>query len=74
VQESSPEDIRRYAETYDLDFTIGFDATSAIFRTYQAYGLPTQLFLDRDGVIRTVVRGPLSEIEAERILAPLLAG
>ncbi len=73
VQESSPEDIRRYAETYELDFTIGFDGTSAIFRTYQAYGLPTQLFLDREGVIRTVVRGPLSEIEAERILAPLLA-
>jgi hypothetical protein len=74
VQETTPEDVRRYVETYELDYTVGFDATSAIFATYQAYGLPTQLFLDRDGVIRTVVRGPLSEIEAERILAPLLAG
>lgn len=73
VQEASPEDVRRYAETYELEYTIGFDATSAIFRTYQAYGLPTQLFLDRDGIIRSIVRGPLSEIEAERILAPLLA-
>ncbi len=73
VQETSPEDVRRYAETYDLDYTIGFDATSAIFRAYQAYGLPTQLFLDRDGVIRAVVKGPLSEVQAERILAPLLA-
>ncbi len=73
VQEASPEDVRRYVEMYELGYTVGFDATSAIFRTYQAYGLPTQLFLDREGVIRTVVRGPLSEVEAERILAPLLA-
>lgn len=73
VQETSPEDVRQYVETYELDYTVGFDATSAVFRTYQAYGLPTQLFLDREGVIRTVVRGPLSEVQAERILAPLLA-
>ncbi len=73
VQEASPEDVRRYVATYELGYTVGFDATSAIFRTYQAYGLPTQLFLDREGIIRSVVRGPLSEIEAERILAPLLA-
>ena len=73
VQESSPDDVRRYAQTYGLDYTIGFDATSAIFKTYQAYGLPTQLFIDREGVIRYVWRGPLSELEAERILAPLLA-
>ncbi len=73
VQETTPEDVRRYVETYELDYTVGFDATSAIFATYQAYGLPTQLFLDREGVIRFVVRGPITEIEAERILAPLLA-
>ena len=73
VQESSPEDVRRYAETYELGFPIGFDATSAVFKAYRAYGLPTQIFLDGDGVVRLVHRGPLTRADAERVLAPLLA-
>ena len=73
VQESSPEDVRRYAETYGLDYTIGFDATSAVFRAYRAYGLPTQYFVDRDGVIRAVWKGPVTEEQAEQLLAPILA-
>ncbi len=72
VQETTAEDVRRYAQTYDLDYTIGFDATSAVFHTYQAFGLPTQLFLDRDGVIRQIVLGPVSRQQAEAIIEPLL--
>lgn len=74
VQETTPDDVRNYATTYGLDFTIGFDATSAVFKTYRAYGLPTHLFLDRQGVVRTVHLGPLTQIQAEQILAPLLSG
>ena len=73
VQETSPEDVREYARTYGLGYTIGFDATSAVFKAYRAYGLPTQFFVDGDGVIRHVVRGPLTAAEAEAILAPLVA-
>jgi peroxiredoxin len=73
VQETSPDDVRAYVERYGLRYTVGFDATSAVFHTYHAYGLPTQLFLDRDGVIRNVVLGPVSRASAEAILAPLLA-
>lgn len=73
VQETSPEDVRAYAQTYGLRYTIGFDATSAVFKTYRVFGLPTQLFLDRDGVIRQVTNGPLTVPEVERILAPILA-
>ena len=73
VQESSPDDVRRYVRTYSLDYTIGFDATSAVFKAYRAFGLPTQLFIDRDGVIRNVWHGPLSEQQAESLLAPILA-
>jgi cytochrome c biogenesis protein CcmG, thiol:disulfide interchange protein DsbE len=72
VQETTPDDVRAYARTYGLDFTIGFDATSAIFATYQGYGLPTHVFLDRNGIIRAVRLGPLGVAEAEQILAPLL--
>jgi cytochrome c biogenesis protein CcmG/thiol:disulfide interchange protein DsbE len=73
VQETTPDDVRAYVQRYSLPFTVGFDATSAIFHTYHAYGLPTQLFLDRDGIIRNVVLGPVSKPQAEQILAPLLA-
>jgi len=73
VQETTANDVRAYAQRYGLPFTVGFDATSAIFHTYHAYGLPTQLFLDRDGVIRNVVLGPVSRDQVEQILAPLLS-
>jgi hypothetical protein len=52
---------------------VGFDATSAVFHTYRAFGLPTHLFLDRDGVIRQIHLGPVTEQQAEAIVAPLLA-
>ncbi|MEA2622121.1 MAG: hypothetical protein QOH61_1031 [Chloroflexota bacterium] len=74
VQETTVDDVRRYAQTYGLDYTIGFDATSAVFKTYQGYGLPTHLFLDRQGVIRSIHLGPVTQVDAEQILAPLLAG
>jgi len=72
VQETTVEDVRAYVDRYDLGYTVGFDATSAIFHTYRAFGLPTQLFLDRNGVIRNVVLGPVTRDQAEQILAPLL--
>jgi peroxiredoxin len=73
VQETTAADVAAYVQRYGLPYTVGFDATSAIFHTYHAYGLPTQLFLDRDGVIRNVVLGPISKQQAEQILAPLLS-
>jgi cytochrome c biogenesis protein CcmG/thiol:disulfide interchange protein DsbE len=72
VQETSVDDVRAYAATYGLAYTIGFDATSAIYHAYHVYGLPTQVFVDRNGVVRAVVNGPLSELQGEQILAPLL--
>lgn len=73
VQETTVDDVRAYAQRYSLGYTIGFDATSAVFHTYRAFGLPTQLFLDRSGVIRQVVLGPVTRDQVEAILAPLLA-
>jgi cytochrome c biogenesis protein CcmG/thiol:disulfide interchange protein DsbE len=73
VQETTVDDVRAYVDRYSLGYTVGFDATSAVFHTYRAFGLPTQLFLDRDGVIRQVVLGPVTRAQVETILAPLLA-
>jgi thiol-disulfide isomerase/thioredoxin len=54
VQETSPADIRAYAERYDLGYTIGFDASGHIYREYKVFGLPTQVFIRPDGVIDSV--------------------
>ena len=64
VQETSPADVRAYADRYELGYTIGFDGSGAIFHEYKAYRLPTQVFIDPDGVIRSIVGAPLDEAGA----------
>jgi thiol-disulfide isomerase/thioredoxin len=55
---------RSYAERYALHYTIGADVAGQVFRTYRVYALPTQFFIGPDGVIRSVVQGPLSRAGA----------
>ena len=72
VQETSPADVAAYAARYQLGYTIGFDRSGEIFRAYKGYGLPTQVFIDANGVIASIVGAPLDEAGAvaqiERIL------
>jgi len=74
VQETTPGDVAAWAETYDLRYPIGFDATSAVFHAYDGFGLPTHVFIDRDGVIRHLQYGPLDLEQVAAIVEPLLAG
>ena len=73
VQETTVEDVAAYAERYSLPYTIGFDATGAIFETYQGYGLPTHVFIDSEGVIAQLRYGPVDRETAAEIIEPLLA-
>lgn len=73
VQETTADDVADYAETYSLPYTIGFDATSAVFRTYAGFGLPTHVFIDADGITRHLQYGPLDLEQVEAIVEPLLA-
>lgn len=73
VQETTAADVEAYADTYSLPYTIGFDATSAVYRAYQGFGLPTHYFLDGDGVIRDVVFGPVNRAQVAEIVEPLLS-
>ena len=72
VQETSPDDVEAYAERYDLPYTIGFDGSGHIFHTYKVYALPTQFFLDTDGVVRQVVNGPVDEAGAAALIESML--
>jgi peroxiredoxin len=73
VQETTADDVAAWAETYDLAYPIGFDATSAVFHTYQGFGLPTHVFIDRQGIIRELRYGPLDRDHVAAIVEPLLA-
>ena len=64
VQETSPANVASYAARYDLGYTIGFDASAHVFHTYRGYALPTQFFIDQNGVIASIVGAPLDEAEA----------
>ena len=67
VQETTVDDVRAYAERYELDYPIAFDASADIFDLYRVFALPTQFFIGPDGRILEVVNGPLTR---EAIEAP----
>ena len=64
VQETSPGDVKAYADRYELGYTIGFDGSGTIFHVYKGYALPTQVFIDPNGVIASLVGAPLDEAGA----------
>jgi len=63
---------REYAQRYDLQYTIGADVTGAIFHTYHVFALPTQFFIDPNGVLRQIVNGPLSDARASQLIESML--
>jgi peroxiredoxin len=63
---------RDYRERYSLEYTIGADVTGAIFHTYHVFALPTQFFIDPNGVLRQIVNGPLSETRAAQLIESIL--
>ena len=74
VQETNADDVRAYADRYQLGYTIGADLTGEIFRDYRLWGLPTQFFVGPDGVIRSVVLAPLTEAGAAAQVEAILPG
>jgi peroxiredoxin len=72
VQETTVDDVKAYAERYDLHYTIGFDAFGYVFHTYKVFALPTQFFIDVNGVIQQVANGPVDEDAAAALIESML--
>lgn len=66
------DDGRMYATKYDLQYPIGADVAADVFRTYKVFALPTQFFIDPEGVVRQVVNGPLDEVSAAALVESIL--
>ncbi len=72
VQETSVDNVRDYAQRYELPYPIAFDASANAFNLYKVFALPTQFFVGPDGRVREVVNGPLTdETATQRIEAYL---
>jgi cytochrome c biogenesis protein CcmG, thiol:disulfide interchange protein DsbE len=71
VQEDAAS-VREYAALYGLTYRIGLDVTGAVFHTYRIFGLPSQYFIDRNGVIRGRYFGPLTRDQVEQQLKAIL--
>ncbi len=62
TDQDSLKDVESFVEEFSLTYPILLDRNGAIALLYQLNGLPTTFFVDRKGVIRTVVvGGPMSE-------------
>ena len=66
VQETSPDNVQAYADRYELDYTIAFDASADIFDLYRVFALPTQVFVGPDGNVLRVVNGPMTHETASQ--------
>jgi len=72
VQEVDYADVAAYAQKYDLAYTIAADLSGNALHLYGAYALPTQVFIDPQGIVRAVVNGPLTADQAAGYIAPIL--
>ena len=68
VQETTVDDVRAYAQRYDLGYRIAFDAAADVFHGYKVFALPTQFFIGPDGRILQVVNGPMTDQSARLLV------
>jgi peroxiredoxin len=52
---------RPFAEDFGMDFPIAVDRDGEVGERYRLLGLPTTVFVDRQGVVRSAYSGPFQE-------------
>lgn len=74
VQESSVDNVAAYADRYELDYRIAFDASADVFGLYRVFALPTQVFIGPDGTVLQVMNGPVTAETARARIEAMLPG
>jgi len=67
-----PADIAGFAKRAGLTFPIIADQTTKIGSAYRLMGIPTHVFIGRDGLIKEVLIGALSKDDMQRAVAGIL--
>lgn len=63
--------VRRYVQKLGMTYTVGLDTSFEISADYRVRGLPTHLFIDRDGVVQDIKVSILSPEVIRRQLAQI---
>ncbi|MGC8827799.1 MAG: peroxiredoxin family protein [Anaerolineae bacterium] len=63
------EEVRSFLESLGLTFPVGIDSSGDVFRGYRVVSIPTSFFINRDGVIIALYRGPLTKEAIEQVLS-----
>ncbi|MBI2862681.1 MAG: TlpA family protein disulfide reductase [Chloroflexi bacterium] len=66
------ETVRAYVKRVGFTFTIGLDQTIAIAARYRIMGIPTHIFVDREGIIQAIRVGGLSREAMKEMVAKIL--
>lgn len=64
--------VRPFIEASGFTFPVLLDPAGSVVNQYQIRSFPTTIIIDRDGVVRHIQVGMISETELESIVAPLL--
>ena len=56
-----PDSVREFAERLELNFPIGLDTTGQITTNYRVSGFPSHFLVDREGVLREIQVGLMSQ-------------
>lgn len=65
-------DIKGYAERAGLTFPIAVDPNADIAAAYRSLGIPTHVFIRRDGTVSELRIGALSRDEMDRLVAAIV--
>ena len=63
-----PEEVADWVAAHGIHFPIVIDQFRELEALYQIRGFPTTLFVDREGRVREIIEGPVSEATLEREL------
>jgi peroxiredoxin len=74
VKETTASDVGAYAQKYNLQYTIAADLIGDVKDLYGVYALPTQVFINPNGIITAVVNGPLTVAQATTYVQAILPG
>lgn len=53
--------IQPFVDDFGIDFMVAMDRSGRVSDAYRILGLPTTYFIDRQGIVRDVFRGPFEE-------------
>jgi peroxiredoxin len=68
----SSESVAGYMQRADLHYPVGVDSDTQIAADYRVLGIPTHIFVDREGIIREIRVGAMSKKTMEKKLAQII--